>query len=105
DQSYWKRNWSEVTLDSVAANFDDDNATLVLSADGRGKMSWQGDQHLMEPLSLGDVVDYKRDPGPNDSAPYLVAFPSFSRVVERIKLPNGGINFAIVGDDVDRIIA
>src|SRR5437762_1928102 len=106
-QSYWSHNWDEVTLRAVKSEFDDTRGILRLSMEGQGTMNWQGDQHLMWPLCVGNgnVVDYKREPGPNSDAPYLTDFPAYTRISERIKLPYGGVGFSIVGNDVDRTIA
>jgi len=106
-QHYWSTNWNEVTLRAVKAEFDDTRGILRLSMEGQGLMNWQGDQHLMWPLCIGNdnVVDYKREPGPNGDAPYLTDFPAYTRVGERIKLPGNGVGFSIVGNDVDRTIA
>jgi transglutaminase-like putative cysteine protease len=102
--SQWS-NWSEVTLGAVKADFDDALGILRLSAEGQGMMNWQGDAHLLGSLSVGNLVDYKREPGPNSDAPFLTNFPSYIRTKERIKLPRAGMGFSIVGDDVDRTIA
>ena len=104
-QDYWSNNWNEVSLKAVKAEYDDATGVMRLSMNGMGTMNWQGDQHLLGSLSIGDVVNYKREPGPNRDAPYLTNFPTFVRVTERIKLPRDGIGFISVGEDVDRIIA
>jgi hypothetical protein len=39
----------------------------------------------------------KRDPGPNQNAPFAIAFPSYSRVRTEIVLPNGGQGFTVRG--------
>lgn len=104
-QSYWADNWNKLTLQTVKADFDDTTGLLRISMDGQGVMNWQGDQHLLGSLSIGRIVDLKREPGPNSDAPYLVAFPAFSRVTEHIKLPQEGAGFEIVGTDIDRTVA
>jgi hypothetical protein len=104
-QSYWSNNWDEVTLHAVKADFNDASGILRLSMDGQGLMNWQGDKHLIGSLSIGDIVDFKRESGPNSDAPYLTAFPSYTRISEHIKLPKEGIGFSIEGHNVDRTIA
>lgn len=104
-QPYWSNNWSDVTLRAVKAEFDDTNAILRVSMAGQGIMNWQGDQHLIGSVNIGDYVDLKREPGPNSDAPYLTAFPTYTHIIERIKLPHDGAGFEIVGSDVDRTIA
>ena len=104
-QDYWSNNWDQVTVRTVKADFDDSSGILRLSMAGEGIMNWQADQHLLGLLSIGNYVDYRREPGPNIDAPYLTTFPYFTRITERIKLPNGGVGFSTVGKDVDRKIA
>jgi tetratricopeptide (TPR) repeat protein/transglutaminase-like putative cysteine protease len=104
-QSYWKNNWVEVNIQAARAEFDDARGQMRLSMEGEGIMNWQGDQHLAGELSLGDVVDFKRQPGPNSDAPYLVPFPVYETVQQRIKLPRAGAGFSIVGENIDRTIA
>ena len=104
-QAYWSNNWNELTIHAVKADFDDANGTLRLSMDGDGIMNWQGDEHLIGAVDIGAVVDLKRPDGPNRDAPYLTAFPSYTHAIEHIKLPNKGVGFAVIGDDVDQTIA
>lgn len=104
-QDYWANNWDEVTFQNVKADFDDADWALRLSVDGQGTMNWQGNEHLLQPLHLGGVVDFKREPGPNSDAPYLTNLSVYFRVVERIKLPRAGSAFTLQGENVDRIIA
>ena len=104
-QNYWSNNWEQVTVRAVKADFDDATGVLRLTMDGQGTMNWQADQHLLGPLSIGDYVDYRREPGSNSDAPFLTNFPSYSLVTERIKLPNAGAGYSIVGTDIDRTIA
>jgi tetratricopeptide (TPR) repeat protein len=104
-QEYWSGNWEDVTLQTVTVDFDDASGNLRLSMKGHGKMNWQGDQHLLESLGIGATVDYTREPGLNDDAPYLTTFPVYTRVIERIKLPHDGAGYSTVGKDVDQTIA
>jgi hypothetical protein len=104
-QPYWSNNWDEVTLQAVKADFSDANGMLRLSMDGQGLMNWQGDKHLIGSLSIGGVVNFKGESGPNSDAPYLTAFPSYTRISERIKLPMDGVGFSIEGHNVNRTIA
>ncbi|MBS0332256.1 MAG: hypothetical protein JSS35_05770, partial [Proteobacteria bacterium] len=39
----------------------------------------------------------KRDPGPNQDAPFAIAYPSFSRMRTEIVLPDGGRGFTVRG--------
>ncbi len=104
-QDYWSTDWDDVSFQNVRADFDDAEWTLRLSADGQGTMNWQGNEHLLQPLRLGGVVDLKREPGPNSDAPYLTNLSIYFRVSERIKLPPGGAAFTLVGENVDQTIA
>ncbi len=104
-QDYWSTDWDDVNFQNVKADFDDADWTLRLSVDGQGTMNWQGNEHLLQPLRLGGVVDLKREPGPNSDAPYLTNLSVYFRVSERVKLPRGGSALTLVGENVDQTIA
>ncbi len=104
-QPYWSNNWDEVTLQAVTANFDDARGLLRLSVEGQGMMNWDGNKHLIGSVSIGDTVNLKRDSGPNSDAPFLTAFPSYTKVSEHIRLPRDGKGYALEGANVDRVIA
>jgi transglutaminase-like putative cysteine protease len=104
-QAYVAKSWTGVKLFEVKATFDEATGNLQLLAQGQGNMVWQDGQHQLGALGIGRVVDLKREPGPNSDAPYLVAYPTYAHVTERIKLPNAGVGFEVAGGDVDRTIA
>ena len=80
-----------------------------LTADGMGRLDWvttaDGARFLRVPnTALGANVTFRRQPGPNQDAPYAVVFPFFSKQAWQITLPTGG-TFLLVGPDVDKTLA
>jgi transglutaminase-like putative cysteine protease len=47
----------------------------------------------------------RREPGPDSDAPYAVAYPTFSRTLSEIVLPNGGKGFSVKGPNGEMVIA
>ena len=108
DQSlrqYWTRLYGFVTVKTVSASYDDASATEHLTLDGVAQMDWGGDQYEADGMGVGYQANFDRTPGPNQNAPYAVAYPYYTRVRETIQLPDDGAGFALDGKDIDRTVA
>jgi len=108
-RDFWTKTdpWLEVR--NVGEVDDPATGLIHLTVDGVGRLDWtttaDGARILRVPnTALGANVSFKRQPGPNQDAPYAVVFPFFSRQTWRITLPSGG-NFILVGADVDKTLA
>lgn len=101
----WSRAAADVKVRSVAVSYDTQSHAERLTMDGTVTMDFAGGWHQLTFLNLGYHADFKRESGPNQNAPYAVAYPSFMRSTEVIKLPGDGKGFSVVGADVDRTIA
>jgi tetratricopeptide (TPR) repeat protein/transglutaminase-like putative cysteine protease len=101
---YWLGEHSSIQDDKVRAQYDETTGRELLSVDGSIKMDWSGDLYDTYVLSLGYDADFKREAGPNQDAPFLVA-PRYNTISETMLLPNGGDGFAIGGVDIDRQVA
>ncbi len=84
---------------------------MDLMLDGDSELDWREnpDVHAREfKLSSGstDVRTFpRREPGPNDDAPFAVSFPFYVRGVFEVQLPQGGAGFSVRGLNVDKTIA
>ncbi|MGH8259117.1 MAG: DUF3857 domain-containing protein, partial [Steroidobacteraceae bacterium] len=108
DQSlrqYWTRLYNFVTVKAVSASYDDASATEHLTLEGVAQMDWGGDRYETDGMGVGYQANFDRQPGPNQSAPYAVAYPYYNRVTETIQLPDGGAGFSLDGADIDRTVA
>ncbi len=99
--------WLEVRN---VGEFDDPaNGLPHLTVDGLARLDWgtgsDGARFLRVPnTAMGANVSFKRQPGPNQDAPYAVAFPVYTKQTWSITLPAGG-TFLLVGADLDKTLA
>jgi hypothetical protein len=107
----WSGQYRWIEIKSVDAAYDPQTGEQRLTMDGEASMAWNTDtdsgEHKYETdgsaLTLG--LDFKRDPGPGDDAPFALDYPLYARSTETIILPQGGKGFSVSGDDVDKTVA
>ncbi|HEY5411684.1 MAG TPA: DUF3857 domain-containing transglutaminase family protein [Caulobacteraceae bacterium] len=86
-----------------------DNAFEV-DVSGDADLVWRDnpDVHAREykfPGSAGDARPFaSREPGPNQDAPFALAFPLYIKAAIEVVLPDGGKNFTVTGFDLDKTI-
>ena len=102
---------SSFELKSIDWTYDPDTATFILKAGGLAHLDWRWNrdigarEHLLTDVSATPPAGPpRREPGPDQAAPYAVAFPAWSVKHTTIVLPNGGKGFSVVGDNVDRMV-
>ncbi|MEA1673557.1 tetratricopeptide repeat protein [Nitrospirillum sp. BR 11163] len=104
-KEYWRKQYDFVDVTSVSATYDDAAETETLTMDGMARMDWEYNRYEIDGVGMGYKADLKRSPGPHDDAPYAVAFPTYTRNVETILVPNDGGGFRVSdGANVDRTI-
>jgi tetratricopeptide (TPR) repeat protein len=109
-REYWRGAYDFITVEKVAATYDDATGEERLSMDGSAKMDWQAlsggrRRYETDDSNVGWKADFNRDPGPHQDAPFAVPFPYFNSWAETIVLPNGGESFTIGGGDIDKALA
>lgn len=93
--------------DTVTLETDSETGLSKVVMNGTAKMEWlpksAGPRWLLTPTGrLGGRTEYKRDPGPDAEAPWMVyGHPSWTSSRFEIVLPAGGEGFSIEGADVD----
>lgn len=104
-QMWAAQRWIEP--DTVALESDAQTGQAKVVMTGTAKLLWlpknSGPRWLM-PLTaqLSGRSEYKRDPGPNADAPWMIyGHPSWTRSRFEVVLPDGGEGFTIEGDDID----
>jgi tetratricopeptide (TPR) repeat protein len=102
---YWDKTLPFAKADSVAASYDEQSAQEHLTMDGSSQMEWVGERHKLEGLTFTYSADFARATGPHSDAPFIVQFPSYSRLVETIDLPHAQAPFTVDGADIDRTLA
>lgn len=94
---------SWLTIQTIDFDFAPDGVAKVMIA-GSADMDWRmnddiGAREYKFPGSgSGAAATFpRREPGPNDDAPYATPFPTYSSAVVEIVLPNKGEGFSIKG--------
>jgi hypothetical protein len=89
-------------IEQVAWRDDAARDLFIIELTGTDDMDWRKNEDL-------NVREYRvgagaaprpfprRDPGPNQDAPFAIAYPSFTRSRTEIVLPNGGHGFTVRG--------
>ena len=100
---------SSFDLKSIDWTYDADHATFTLRAQGIAHLDWRWNrdigarEHLLSNVSATPPPGPpRREPGPDQDAPYAVPYPVWSAKHLTILLPNGGKGFSVVGDNLDR---
>lgn len=105
----WRDEYDWITIDKVAATYDEASGEERLTMDGSAAMAWKsfsaGRRFESDGSGLGWKPDFDRDPGPFHDAPYAVPHPYYTETVETVVLPNGGRGFMVAGDDIDKTAA
>jgi tetratricopeptide (TPR) repeat protein len=107
-RSYWASEYRWIEPAKVGYTYDDAKGEAVITLDGAAAMDWSNEaqdgsrEYQTDEGRLGDKFETKREPGPFADAPFVVAYPLYSRSVETILLPQGGKGFAITGENIDR---
>ncbi len=102
---------SSFELKSIDWTYQPDTATFTLRATGLAHLDWRWNrdikarEHLLSDVSATPPAGPpRREPGPDQDAPYAVKFPAWSIKHVTILLPGRGKGFKVVGDDVDRTV-
>ena len=108
-RDFWTKADPWLEVHSVGEFDDPVTGEPHVTAEGVGKLPWttgnDGARFLRVPnTAMGANVTFKRQPGPHQDAPYVVAYPFYSRQIWQITLPAGG-TFLLVGPDVDKTLA
>jgi TPR repeat protein len=108
-REYAGKTYPWMTVDNVTATDDEAANVAKVIIDGKSTLDWSatpdGSRFYRVPFSaLGGDFSYKREPGPHQDAPFLVAYPYFERRLEQFTLPTDG-DFVLIGSDVDKTAA
>jgi tetratricopeptide (TPR) repeat protein len=104
-RTLWSQQYKFVTVESVAATYDEKNEAERMTMDGTAKMDWNGGEYALPGLDIGFDADFERQAGPHRDAPFMVAYPSYGTSSVTVKLPLAGQGFSITGADVNKTVA
>lgn len=104
----WHDTYDFVTPTTVAMHDDPVNGDFVLAISGTAKMDWFKEAgtrwYEVDRARLGWKFDTVRDGELNTDAPFAFDYPDWWASKETIQLPNGGRDFRLQGDPIDRTI-
>lgn len=85
-RDYWKGQHDFITPKTASGTFDAAKGEYRLVPEGYAEMDW-AEGYETDGTNIGYQADFKRDPGPNQGAPFAVTHPYFERVRQTIILP------------------
>jgi tetratricopeptide (TPR) repeat protein len=88
-RQYWKQRLDDVEITAVTARFDPATGDQHLAMEGTMEMDWSDSQYWTDSTRVGFDADFSRTQSSNNDAPFAVAYPSYDRTVETIRLPPG----------------
>jgi len=109
-KEFWTRSFPWINAARVDFSPDEANGVTRLSLDGAANMDWSSDGSAREfniaESGLGADTAFRREPGPDDDAPFAVSYPAFAKSTVTVILPRQGENFQLAGGgDVDKTVA
>lgn len=105
-RKYWRGQYNFIDVQSAGASYDPATHEEKIVMDGTAKMDWSSSQYETDGTGVGYKADFTRTPGPDQDAPFAVDYPSYSKTIETIVLPNGGKGFTFAnGDKIDQTVA
>lgn len=107
--------WTELSGDIVPVNvdwsIDEVTGDVRMTMDGAASVRWsealgaRPRRLQLEALTIGWRPDLKREPGPNDDAPFATEAPAYVVTRYKVKLPSGGVGFRFTGADVSQRVS
>ncbi|BAI95180.1 hypothetical protein Sj15T_30730 [Sphingobium sp. TA15] len=110
-QSYWQQQADWVDADKVEWRYAENQAALILTLTGRGKLEWKGSDQdgwysYMHGAGLYAPNKRKRPKEQDQSAPFAIEFPRFRcwATVLRLPKPNGNWHWNVAGKRMNRTL-
>lgn len=109
-REHWRSSVPWIDAKTVSFAYDEPRHLMRLTLDGMATMNWTRNGSLRDfdigDSNLGFETSFKREPGPNQDAPFTVSYPDDNKWTVLITLPNHGAGFLLGGGtDTDQTIA
>jgi tetratricopeptide (TPR) repeat protein len=110
-KSFWTEISGNVVPVTVDWSVDEATGDVRLTMQGAASVQWsealgaRPRRLQLEAMTIGWRPDFKREPGPNDDAPFATEAPHFIVTRYSIKLPGGGAGFRFTGSDVNQRVS
>ena len=109
-RAFWSDQYNWIEPRKVSAVFDAATGEERLTMDGAAKMEWLESEdkaswrYQTDIMRLGWAYGVKRNAGPKREVPVVLDFPYYERTREEIVLPNGGKDFKMEGESIDKTV-
>lgn len=101
-KTLWLASVREEDIDTVSYALDPERGILTVRMTGETTLAWDYENVLLVPgASFSAPRAEVRGEGPFKDTPHAIAHPNFSRQTVRLRLPDGGRGFRVVGGRVD----
>jgi len=109
-REFWTQLYPRVTVSAVTATYDASNKTMRFTMDGAADIDWTPSgttrRFWIPESQLGWDASFKREPGPDQDAPFAVNHPSYEVTHVSVRLPKHGYHFLLANaEDLDATIA
>lgn len=110
-KSFWTQMSSDLVPVTVDGTVDEATGDLRLTMDGAMALQWtealgaRPRRLQIDSMTVGWRPDFKREPGPDDDAPFATEAPAFVSTRITVKLPRGGAGFKFTGADVSQRVS
>jgi len=110
-KSFWTEMSGDVVPVTVDWSIDEATGDVRLTMEGAASMQWSDAlgarprRFQLDAMTIGWRPDFKREPGPNDDAPFSTEAPGYLVTRYSVKLPRGGAGFRFTGSDVNQRVS
>jgi hypothetical protein len=110
-KSFWTELSEEVVPVKVDWSVDEATGDVRLIMEGAASMQWsealgaRPRRLQLGAMAVGWRPDFKREPGPDDDAPFATDGPAYLVTRLSVKLPKGGAGFRFTGANINQRVA
>lgn len=110
-KGFWTQMNADMVPVSVSWNVEETTGDLRLAMEGVLALQWtealgaRPRRLQLDAMTVGWRPDFKREPGPDDDAPFATEAPAFVATRLTVKLPRGGEGFRFTGTDVSQRVS
>ena len=87
-REYWVSLYPQLTITKTGTAFNRTIGEYRLTVEGDMKLDLDAGRYWVDVPTLGYKPDFKRDPGPLQKAPFALNYPTYSRSVQTILVPD-----------------
>jgi tetratricopeptide (TPR) repeat protein len=104
-REYWRSRFDDLEIDAATMSFDAAERQMRYRMEGRMRLRWRGTFFELPAMRMGYDADFRREPGPDQDAPYAVAHPYYHQSVVTMTLPPNVAFTLNDGEAIDTVLA